>query len=194
MACRAPEVLFESDAEYGGVTGLWSLPARLGDAAHALAVLAFADTSRALAAGALLTHLASFAPGRPCGRCLAVQFRALLLAQPACKRHSQYKYATRGFLSSDKMCWPWGFKPWDNSACPALPAILVRLHEACDLWHAGTSLADATEAVGLAADERTLAAGIAADLVAVQARMLLSACMYGRAHAPPLLVFEPCSL
>lgn len=60
MACRAPEVLFESAPEYGGVTGLWSLPARLGDAQHALAVLAFADTSRALAAGALLTHHLAF--------------------------------------------------------------------------------------------------------------------------------------
>lgn len=37
-----------------------------------------------------------------------------------------------------------------------------------DRIDAGTSLADATEAVGLAADERTLAAGTAADLVAVQ--------------------------
>jgi len=37
-----------------------------------------------------------------------------------------------------------------------------------DRINAGTSLADATEAVGLAADERTLAAGTAADLVAVQ--------------------------
>ena len=60
MACRATEVLFESASEYGGVTGLWSLPARLGDAQHALAVLAFADTSRALAAGASLTHHLAF--------------------------------------------------------------------------------------------------------------------------------------
>ena len=64
----------------------------------------------------------------------------------------------------------------DIRARPALAASPSRLHEACDFWHAGTSLADATEAVGLAADERTLAAGIAADLVAVQASTLPCAC------------------
>ncbi len=41
-------------------------------------------------------------------------------------------------------------------------------NQLADRINAGTSLADATEAVGLAADERTLAAGTAADLVAVQ--------------------------
>ena len=63
MACRAPEVLFESAPEYGGVTGLWSLPARLGDPAHALAVLAFTDTSRALAAGSLMLPIPK--PAKP---------------------------------------------------------------------------------------------------------------------------------
>jgi len=53
-ACRAPEMLYESAPGYAGVTGLWSMPARLADTHHALVVLAFADTSRALAAGACL--------------------------------------------------------------------------------------------------------------------------------------------
>ena len=72
MACRAPEVLYKSAPEYGGVTGLWSLPARLGDAQHALAVLAFAATSRALAAGALLTHL-SLRTWKATGRAFAMR-------------------------------------------------------------------------------------------------------------------------
>lgn len=48
----APEPLFETEPAYAGVTGMWSLPARLGDAQTALVVLAFASASRALTAGA----------------------------------------------------------------------------------------------------------------------------------------------
>lgn len=43
-----PETVFESGADYGGVTGIWAVAARPADAAHALVVLSFVSGSRAL--------------------------------------------------------------------------------------------------------------------------------------------------
>ena len=42
----APETVFQSEPDYLGVTGLWALPARPGDAADALLVLSSVSGSR----------------------------------------------------------------------------------------------------------------------------------------------------
>lgn len=50
----ALEVVYESEPDFGGVLGLWSLPMLPGAAADALLVLSFASGSRALSTGVLI--------------------------------------------------------------------------------------------------------------------------------------------
>jgi len=181
----APEPLFETEPAYAGVTGMWSLPARLGDAQTALVVLAFASASRALTAGA---RPAGRAPPPPGPRIIpkeGCRTRKLL------RRRARGRCRQPGPEAALRPCPRWGGAHatvlLGRHAAPAGPTCTRGLAKAgrserfqahgCAPAHdreaaprrAGTSLADATEVVGLAADERTLAAGLAADLVAVQA-------------------------
>lgn len=50
----APETVLQSEPDYLGVTGLWALPARPGDAADAVLVLSTVSGSRALSTGTQL--------------------------------------------------------------------------------------------------------------------------------------------
>ena len=56
----APETVLQSEPDYLGVTGLWALPARPGDAADALLVLSSVSGSRALSTGTQSRHLHIF--------------------------------------------------------------------------------------------------------------------------------------
>lgn len=49
---RRVDTLMSTDADFEGITGLWSLPAELGGDSHVLVVLSFLAGSRALTAGA----------------------------------------------------------------------------------------------------------------------------------------------
>lgn len=63
-ADQTVEVLHESEADYPGMSGMWSLPPWPGADTHSLVVLSFASSSRAMASGS--------APGSTLACCLEV--------------------------------------------------------------------------------------------------------------------------
>lgn len=54
QADQTVEVLYESGADYPGISGMWSIPAWPGADFHSLLVLSFASGSRAMATGTVL--------------------------------------------------------------------------------------------------------------------------------------------
>ena len=51
QADQTVEVLYESEADYPGISGMWSLTPWPGADSHSLVVLSFASNSRAMATG-----------------------------------------------------------------------------------------------------------------------------------------------
>ena len=65
----ALEVLYESEPDYSGVLGLWSLSTFPGATADALMILSFASGSRALSTGAHPCLLQTISPKPSKSRC-----------------------------------------------------------------------------------------------------------------------------
>ena len=57
QADQTVEVLYESEADYPGISGMWSLTPWPGADSHSLVVLSFASNSRAMATGNQLCPL-----------------------------------------------------------------------------------------------------------------------------------------